>query len=229
MFVLTVSTAEPKNIKVEMVDSAWIEAMQEELHKFDRLQVWELVGKPFGKTIIKLKWLWKNKKDEDQTDSGFELIAFLDADHAGCLDTRKSTSGGIQFLEVEYMALSASCAQVMWMRTQLKDYGFNYNKILGNQKHRSDTLSIHGDEGNPLEPTFKQACGWSSQNQRWRWRYLILAGSDSLPHAHAQTTKTYFKHQIKNQESSRIKDKDFRKFDILKIPPQKLTSREIIR
>ncbi|GJU03178.1 retrovirus-related pol polyprotein from transposon TNT 1-94 [Tanacetum coccineum] len=32
-----------------MVDSAWIEAMQEELHQFDRLQVWELVDKPFGK------------------------------------------------------------------------------------------------------------------------------------------------------------------------------------
>nr|GEU46222.1 retrotransposon protein, putative, unclassified [Tanacetum cinerariifolium] len=31
--------------------------------------------------------------------------------------------------EAEYVALSASCAQVMWMRTQLKDYGFNYNKI----------------------------------------------------------------------------------------------------
>ncbi|GKA55862.1 retrovirus-related pol polyprotein from transposon TNT 1-94 [Tanacetum coccineum] len=82
-------------------------------------------------------------------DSGFELTAFSDADHAGCIDTRKSTSGGIQFLgdklvswmskkqdctamssaEAEYVALSASCAQVMWMRTQLKDYGFNYNKI----------------------------------------------------------------------------------------------------
>ncbi|GJV43011.1 retrovirus-related pol polyprotein from transposon TNT 1-94 [Tanacetum coccineum] len=61
--------------------------------------------------------------------SGFELTAFLDADHAGCIDTRKSTSGGIQFLEAEYVALSASCAQVMWMRTQLQDYGFNYNKI----------------------------------------------------------------------------------------------------
>ncbi|GJV36955.1 hypothetical protein Tco_1409432 [Tanacetum coccineum] len=81
--------------------------------------------------------------------SGFELTAFSDADHAGCLDTRKSTSGGIQFLgdklvswmskkqdctamssaEAEYVALSASCAQVMWMRTQLQDYGFNYNKI----------------------------------------------------------------------------------------------------
>ncbi|GJX03824.1 retrovirus-related pol polyprotein from transposon TNT 1-94 [Tanacetum coccineum] len=50
-----------------MADSAWIEAMQDELHQFDRLKVWELVDKPFGKMIIKLKWLWKNKKDEDQT------------------------------------------------------------------------------------------------------------------------------------------------------------------
>ncbi|GJS97810.1 retrovirus-related pol polyprotein from transposon TNT 1-94 [Tanacetum coccineum] len=339
MFALTVSIVEPKNIKEAMADSAWIEAMQDELHQFDRLNVWELVDKPFGKMVIKLKWLWKNKKDEDQTvirnkarlvakgyaqeegidfeesfapvarleavrifvahaahksfpiyqmdvktaflngplkeevyvaqpegfkkkkkekkkKKGFELIrscqkksylsmeslyglkqaqepglqihqspkgifinqakyaleilkkhnmdnchsigtplatkpkldvdlsgepidqsdyrskigslmyltssrpdlvqahlkeltAFSDADHAGCLDTRKSTSGGIQFLgdklvswmskkqnctamssaEAEYVALSASCAQVMWMRTQLQDYGFNYNKI----------------------------------------------------------------------------------------------------
>ncbi|GJS42707.1 hypothetical protein Tco_0567750 [Tanacetum coccineum] len=82
-------------------------------------------------------------------DSGFELTAFSDVDHAGCLDTSKSTSGGIQFLgdklvswkskkqdctamssaEAEYVMLSATCAQVMWMRTQLKDYGLNYNKI----------------------------------------------------------------------------------------------------
>nr|GFB25576.1 uncharacterized mitochondrial protein AtMg00820-like [Tanacetum cinerariifolium] len=40
-------------------------AMQEELHQFDKLQVWELVDKPFGKTVIRLKWLWKNKKDEN--------------------------------------------------------------------------------------------------------------------------------------------------------------------
>nr|GFA11999.1 retrovirus-related Pol polyprotein from transposon TNT 1-94 [Tanacetum cinerariifolium]GFA62378.1 retrovirus-related Pol polyprotein from transposon TNT 1-94 [Tanacetum cinerariifolium] len=67
MYALTVSTAEPKNIKEVMADSAWIEAMQEELHQFDRLQVWELVDKPFGKSIIRLKWLWENKKDKDQT------------------------------------------------------------------------------------------------------------------------------------------------------------------
>nr|GEU52162.1 ribonuclease H-like domain-containing protein [Tanacetum cinerariifolium] len=295
-------------------------ALTEELHHFDRLQVWELVDKPFDKTVIKLKWLWKNKKDEDQTvirnkarlvakgycqeegidfkesfapvahleaeevyvaqpdgfidpdhpekvyrlkkalyglkqalrawydelskfltskgftkgqsictpmatkpkldadlsgnpvdqtdyhskigslmyltssrpdivqavcfcaryqsrptekhfkevkrifrylrgtvnmglwysrGSSFELTVFSDADHVGCIDFRKSTSGGIQFLgdklvswmskkqncnamssaKAEYQALSASCAQVIWIRTQLQDYGFNYNKI----------------------------------------------------------------------------------------------------
>ncbi|GJQ92068.1 retrovirus-related pol polyprotein from transposon TNT 1-94 [Tanacetum coccineum] len=91
MFALTVSTAEPKNIKEAMGDSTWIEAIQEELHQFDRLQVWELVHKPFGKTIIKLKWLWKNKKDEDQTaicnKAQFEEVyvaqpdGFVDLDH----------------------------------------------------------------------------------------------------------------------------------------------------
>ncbi|GJZ17085.1 retrovirus-related pol polyprotein from transposon TNT 1-94 [Tanacetum coccineum] len=38
MFALTVSTVEPKTLKEAMADSAWIEAMQEELHQFDRLQ-----------------------------------------------------------------------------------------------------------------------------------------------------------------------------------------------
>ncbi|GKC62159.1 retrovirus-related pol polyprotein from transposon TNT 1-94, partial [Tanacetum coccineum] len=81
--------------------------------------------------------------------SGFELTSFSDANHAGCIGTRKSTSERIQFLfdklvswmskkqdctamssaEAKYVALSASCAQVMWMRTQLQDYGFKYNKI----------------------------------------------------------------------------------------------------
>ncbi|GJR13616.1 retrovirus-related pol polyprotein from transposon TNT 1-94 [Tanacetum coccineum] len=71
--------------------------------------------------------------DHLEKGSGFELTSFSDADHAECIDTRKSTSGGIQFLgdklvswmskkqdctamssaEAEYVALSASCAQVM--------------------------------------------------------------------------------------------------------------------
>nr|GFA08128.1 hypothetical protein [Tanacetum cinerariifolium] len=54
MYALTVSTTEPEKIKEAMTDSAWIEAMQEELHQFDRLQVWELVDNPFFKTVIRL-------------------------------------------------------------------------------------------------------------------------------------------------------------------------------
>ncbi|GJY92551.1 retrovirus-related pol polyprotein from transposon TNT 1-94 [Tanacetum coccineum] len=67
MFALTVSQTEPKNIKEAMADSAWIEAMQEELHQFDRLDVWELVDRPLYKNVINMKWLWKNKRDEENT------------------------------------------------------------------------------------------------------------------------------------------------------------------
>nr|GEV18752.1 copia protein [Tanacetum cinerariifolium] len=278
MFALTVSRTKSKNIKESMADSAWIESMQEELHQFDRIDVWELVDRPLCKNVINMKWLWKNKHDEENTairnksrlvakgyaqkegvdfeeslapvarleaeevhvnqpdgfvdpyhlekvyrlkkalyrlkqaprackfemsmnqsprgifinqakyaqeilikhakptekhlttvkrvfrylkdtinkglwypkDIGFELTAFSYSDHAGCLDSRKSTSGGIQFLggdklvswsskkqdctsmssaEAEYVSLSACCAQVLWLRTQLTDYGFHFDKI----------------------------------------------------------------------------------------------------
>ncbi|GJR91112.1 putative ribonuclease H-like domain-containing protein [Tanacetum coccineum] len=82
-------------------------------------------------------------------DSSFVLTAFADADHAGCQDTRRSTSGSIQLLgdrlvswsskrqksaaisstKAEYIALSGCYAQVLWMRSQLTDYGFGFNKI----------------------------------------------------------------------------------------------------
>ncbi|GJU23755.1 hypothetical protein Tco_1157097 [Tanacetum coccineum] len=43
--------------------------------------------------------------------------------------SKKQDCTSMSSAKAEYMALSASCAQVMWMRTQLQDYGFNYNKI----------------------------------------------------------------------------------------------------
>nr|GEX93336.1 retrovirus-related Pol polyprotein from transposon TNT 1-94 [Tanacetum cinerariifolium] len=67
MFALTISRTEPKNIKEAMADSAWIESMQKELHQFDRLDVWELVDRPLCKNVINMKWLWKNKRDEENT------------------------------------------------------------------------------------------------------------------------------------------------------------------
>ncbi|KAJ9556940.1 hypothetical protein OSB04_011554 [Centaurea solstitialis] len=82
-------------------------------------------------------------------ESGFELVAFSDADHGGCQLDRKSTSGHVQFLgdklvswgskkqhcvststaEAEYVAAASCCSQVLWMRTQLRDYGYNFNHI----------------------------------------------------------------------------------------------------
>ncbi|GJZ47642.1 retrovirus-related pol polyprotein from transposon TNT 1-94 [Tanacetum coccineum] len=82
-------------------------------------------------------------------DSSIALTAYADADHAGCQDTRRSTSGSMQLLgdklvswsskrqksaaisstKAEYIALSGCCAQVLWMRSQLTDYGLGFNKI----------------------------------------------------------------------------------------------------
>ncbi|GJX23942.1 retrovirus-related pol polyprotein from transposon TNT 1-94 [Tanacetum coccineum] len=79
--------------------------------------------------------LWYSK------DTGMSLTAYADADHTGCQDTRRSTSGSAQFLgdklvswssnkqkctaisskEAEYIALSGCCAQILWMRSQLTD------------------------------------------------------------------------------------------------------------
>nr|GEX68505.1 reverse transcriptase domain-containing protein [Tanacetum cinerariifolium] len=247
MFALTVSQTEPKNIKDSIANSAWIESMQEELHQFDRLDVWELVERQLCKNVINMKWLWKNKRDEENVvicnksrlvakgyaqkegvdfeesfapvaqleavrlsllikfemsmmgelkfllgiqihqsphgtfinqanyaqeilikhatekhltavkrifrylkdtinmglwypkDAGFKLSAFSDSDHAGCLDSRgdklvswsskKQDCTSKSLVEAEYVSLSTCCAQVLWMITQLTDYGFHFDKI----------------------------------------------------------------------------------------------------
>ncbi|GJT51339.1 retrovirus-related pol polyprotein from transposon TNT 1-94 [Tanacetum coccineum] len=58
------TSVEPKNFKEAMLESSWIEAMQEEIHEFKRLEVWELVPCPDKVLLIKLKWIFKVKKDE---------------------------------------------------------------------------------------------------------------------------------------------------------------------
>nr|GEW62062.1 retrovirus-related Pol polyprotein from transposon TNT 1-94 [Tanacetum cinerariifolium] len=87
--------------------------------------------------------LWYSK------DSSIALTTFVDADLAGCQDTRRSTSESVQFLgerliswsskkqksaaisntKDEYITLSGCCAQILWMRSQLSDYGLGFNII----------------------------------------------------------------------------------------------------
>nr|GEV43417.1 hypothetical protein [Tanacetum cinerariifolium] len=64
LFSFLLSSIEPDNVAEALRDVDWVSAMQEELDQFARLQVWRLVPRPEGKTIIKTKWIFKNKKDE---------------------------------------------------------------------------------------------------------------------------------------------------------------------
>ncbi|GJT18671.1 retrovirus-related pol polyprotein from transposon TNT 1-94, partial [Tanacetum coccineum] len=67
MYALTMSTLEPKNVNEAMTDPAWIESMQEEILQFKRLDVWVLVPPPDNIKPLTLKWLFKNKYDEENT------------------------------------------------------------------------------------------------------------------------------------------------------------------
>nr|GEZ11468.1 retrotransposon protein, putative, unclassified [Tanacetum cinerariifolium] len=211
---------EPKTYKEVLTQSCWIEAMQEELNEFERLEVWELVPRPNQVIVITLKWIYKVKLDElggilkdkarlvargyrQEEGIDFEesfapalyglkqalrawydmLSSFLlsqdfskglvdttlfiqrngndlllvqiyvdDIIFAAStleLNTRRSTSGSVQFLgerliswsskrekstaisstEAKCIALSGYCAQILWMRSQLSDYGLGFNKI----------------------------------------------------------------------------------------------------
>nr|GEW01715.1 retrovirus-related Pol polyprotein from transposon TNT 1-94 [Tanacetum cinerariifolium] len=174
---------EPKTYKEALTQSRWIEAMQEELNEFERLEnKVHLVARGYNQEEgidfeesfapvarleairiflayaayknmvvyqmdVKTAFLNGNLREEVY-DSSIALIAFADVDHAGCQDTRRSTSGSVQFLgerliswsskrqksaaisstEAEYIALSRCCAQILWMRSQLSDYGLGFNK-----------------------------------------------------------------------------------------------------
>nr|GEY22379.1 uncharacterized mitochondrial protein AtMg00810-like [Tanacetum cinerariifolium] len=110
---------------------------------------------PTKKHLKALKWVFRYLRRTINwglwypKDTAMALTAYADADHAGCQDTRRSTSGSAQFLgdklasrssknqkstaistiEAEYIAMSGCCAQILWMTSQLKDYGFVFNTI----------------------------------------------------------------------------------------------------
>ncbi|GJT44345.1 retrovirus-related pol polyprotein from transposon TNT 1-94 [Tanacetum coccineum] len=94
--------------------------------------------------LVNTPMVEKSKLDEDKEEK------VVDPSHyGGMIDTRRSTSGSMQFLgyrliswsskrqksdaiystEAEYIALSDCCTQVLWMRSQLTDYGLGFNKI----------------------------------------------------------------------------------------------------
>nr|GEV21144.1 retrotransposon protein, putative, unclassified [Tanacetum cinerariifolium] len=102
---------------------------------------------PVDTPMVEKSKLYKDK--EGKAVDTLHYRVFANADHAGCQDTRRSTSGSVQFLgerliswsskrqksaaisstESKYITLSGCCAQILWMRSQLSDYGLGFNKI----------------------------------------------------------------------------------------------------
>nr|GEV25380.1 retrovirus-related Pol polyprotein from transposon TNT 1-94 [Tanacetum cinerariifolium] len=147
--------------KYDMLSSDFVDTPLVEKSKLDE----DLQGKPVDATLYRgmigsLMYLTSSRPDLTYAgtinmglwyskDTGMSLTTYADADHLGCQDTRRSTSGIDQFLgdkpvswsykkqkctaissiEAEYIALSGCCAQILWTRSQLTDYGFQFNKI----------------------------------------------------------------------------------------------------
>ena len=106
-------------------------------------------------------WLWYPR----ETD--FNLVGYSDSDFAGCKIDRKITSGSCQFLggrlvswfskkqksiststaEAEYIAAGSCCAQILWMKHQLQDYGLSYTKV----PIYCDNQSAIAMTGNPVQ------------------------------------------------------------------------------
>ncbi|GJW19345.1 retrovirus-related pol polyprotein from transposon TNT 1-94 [Tanacetum coccineum] len=114
----------------------------------------DLQGKPVDATLYRgmigsLMYHTSSRPDLNYADTDMSLTAYANADHAGYQNTRLSTSVSAQFLgdkliswsskkqkstaisstKAEYIALSGCFSQILWMRSQLTDYGFQFNKF----------------------------------------------------------------------------------------------------
>nr|GEV45668.1 ribonuclease H-like domain-containing protein [Tanacetum cinerariifolium] len=151
-----INQAETITENAQVVDDEFINifCISEELHQFDRLDEGVDFEESFAPVArleaVRLFIAYPAYKSFTVYQMDVKTSFLYDSDHAGCLDSHKSTSGGIQFLggdklvswsskkqdctsmssaEAEYVSLSACCAQVLWLRTQLTDYGFHFDKI----------------------------------------------------------------------------------------------------
>ncbi|GKD26658.1 retrovirus-related pol polyprotein from transposon TNT 1-94 [Tanacetum coccineum] len=150
-FFCFISTIEPKNVNEALTDESWIIAMQEKLNQFIANDVWELVPQPRNKTIIRTKWVFRNKLDEngivsqnkDRLESIRILLAYacaldfklfqMDVKSAflnGFINEEKQTALAISTIEAEYVSAGKACQQALWMKQALIDYDVRLDDVL---------------------------------------------------------------------------------------------------
>nr|GFA79024.1 retrovirus-related Pol polyprotein from transposon TNT 1-94 [Tanacetum cinerariifolium] len=112
LYVNFILEVEPKKLIEALEEEGWVLSMINELNQFERNKVWTLVPKPFGKTIIGLKWVFSNKMDEKEivTKNKARLVA------KGCIQEE-----GIDYDEtlapvVRLKAIRICLAYVSYMR-----------------------------------------------------------------------------------------------------------------
>ncbi|GJT21887.1 retrovirus-related pol polyprotein from transposon TNT 1-94 [Tanacetum coccineum] len=108
-------------------------------------------------------------------DSGFELKAFADADYAGCHDTRRSTSGSAQFLGHRL----ESVGSILWMRSQLRDYGFAFNIDSDIRKIKVADCSMRKHVSPLAAPTLD--IRHTSSKSRLKGKLLSYISGDKIP------------------------------------------------
>nr|GFB09540.1 hypothetical protein [Tanacetum cinerariifolium] len=117
----------------------------------------DLSGNPvdqtdYHSTIGSLMYLLSSRPDIVQAGSSFELTAFLDVDHFGCIDSRKSTSGGIQFLDADH----AGCIDTR--KSTSRGIQFLCDKLVSwmSKKQNCTTMSLAEAEYVTLSASYAQ-------------------------------------------------------------------------
>ncbi|GJW42247.1 retrovirus-related pol polyprotein from transposon TNT 1-94 [Tanacetum coccineum] len=110
---ISITYAAHKNMTIYQMDlkTAFLNGiLKEEVYKYGLKQC----------DAVETPMVEHSKLDEDLKGTQVDHTRYRNADHAGFQYSRKR----------EYISLSGCCAQILWMRSQLTDYGFDYNKIL---------------------------------------------------------------------------------------------------
>ncbi|GJS50315.1 retrovirus-related pol polyprotein from transposon TNT 1-94 [Tanacetum coccineum] len=112
---------EPKNYKQALEHSCWIEAMQEELHEFERLDVWVLVPSPDNILIIPLKWIFKIKLDEygEVLKNKARLVAKGYRQEAG-IDFEESFAPVARLEAIRLFIANAACQNMIIFQMDVK-------------------------------------------------------------------------------------------------------------
>ncbi|GAU49443.1 hypothetical protein TSUD_407350 [Trifolium subterraneum] len=150
-----ISQIEPRSINEAIIDESWIEAMKEELHQFEKNEVWNLVPFPKDHSIIGTRWVFRNKLDENGkvvgnkgrlVAQGYNQQEGIDYDETFAPIAsvfEMSMMGELGFflgLQIKQQEDGIFISQEKYVNDLLKKYKMNEAKIMSTPMHPSTSL-----------------------------------------------------------------------------------------